>query len=96
MTPEPGTDYAALVQAARASAVRRKRGRPRGSVNASTRALVAAVESHLELFGGDLVGGLAGVFEDKTAPLPVRLAAGRALFGALAGRVLRPEGPGGQ
>ncbi len=74
---------------------RARRGRPKGALNASTRALVQSVQLRMDLQACELTDALASVFEDKRESLPVRLAAGRCLFGAYAGRVLRPEGPGG-
>jgi hypothetical protein len=74
---------------------RARRGRPKGALSASTRALVQSVQLRMDLHACELTDALAAVFEDKRESLPVRLAAGRCLFGAYAGKVLRPEGPGG-
>ncbi len=75
-------------------AVARRIGRPPGSLNTRTKDIAVRV-ANLMQSGLDMVDALAVVAEDKTASLDQRFVALRLLFGAMAGRIVRPEGPGG-
>ncbi len=75
-------------------AVARRIGRPPGSVNTRTKDVAIRV-GNLMASGLDMVDALAVVAEDKTASIDQRFVALRLLFGALAGRIVRPEGPNG-
>lgn len=74
--------------------VARRLGRPPGSINHRTKEIAIRV-ANLMASGLEMVDALSVVAEDKTAPVDQRLAAAKLLFGTLAGRIVRPEGPGG-
>ncbi len=92
MTDAP-LSRADMLTEARATVARRI-GRPPGSINVRTRDIAMRVRNLMDS-GLDMVDALAVVAEDKTASLDQRLFALRLLFGAMAGRIVRPEGPGG-
>ncbi|WP_162913165.1 hypothetical protein [Rhodospirillaceae bacterium SYSU D60014] len=70
-------------------------GRPRGSITATTKELVARVNAAMvEVDGRDLGIALAMVSEDPEAPFDVRLAATRRLSGALLGKLILADSVG--
>jgi hypothetical protein len=71
--------------------VRRRRGRPRGSVNVVTKGLAARVGRLMSDANLDMLESLSTVAEDRNEGLPTRLAALKLLFGAMVGRVIRPQ-----
>jgi hypothetical protein len=93
MSTDAPPPRAEMLNAARV-AVARRLGRPPGSLNNRTKAIAVRV-ANLMASGLDMLDALAVVAEDKAAPVDQRLAALRLMFGALACRVVRPEGPGG-